>query len=136
MGLLSKFYSNLRNQVPEKRGIARNLAVGNHTFLTSWLQSISVVRNICAHHSRLWNRNLPTPPKLLRRASKSFIDTSRLDQHSFYAVLCSMQYLLQTISPKNRFQERLEKMLEDYPNVDTRAMGFPDDWRDEPLWNI
>src|SRR5690606_21052803 len=40
---------------------------GNHTFLPSWLQSISKIRNYCAHHSRLWNRNLPGRPKLLSR---------------------------------------------------------------------
>ncbi|MFT5261762.1 MAG: abortive infection bacteriophage resistance protein [Polaribacter sp.] len=47
-----------------------------------------------------------------------------------------MQYLLQTISPKNRFKQRFESLLKDYPNVDVRAMGFPGNWRKEPLWKI
>ena len=136
LGLLSKLYGNLKNQVPEKKRIARDLGVGNHTFLTSWLQSISVVRNICAHHSRLWNRNLSTPPKLLKKAPNPFINTKKLDQHSFYAVLCNMQYLLQTISPKNRFRQRIEDLLNDYPNIDIKAMGFPSNWKNEPLWMI
>ncbi len=136
LGLLSKLYGNLKNNLPEKQLIARNLGTGNHTFLTSWLQSISVVRNICAHHSRLWNRNLPTPPKRLRRAPKPWIDTSNLDIHSFYNVLCTMQYLLQTISPNNRFKERLKTLLSNYPNADIIAMGFPVEWENEPLWQL
>jgi abortive infection bacteriophage resistance protein len=29
---------------------------------------------------------------------------------------------------------KLKALLAKYPNVDTRAMGFPVDWQDEPLW--
>lgn len=134
LGLLSKLYGNLNNSLPEKKQIARNLQVGNHTFLTSWLQSITVVRNICAHHSRLWNRNLPTPPKLLKKAPLPWIDTANLDQHKLYAVIAAMQYLLQTISPGNHFRQRLEQLFKDYPSVDLKPMDFPANWQQEPLW--
>ena len=134
LGLLSKFYQNLKKEVPEKRKIAKNFHVGSGQYLSSWLRSISVVRNICAHHSRLWNRHLPTPPKLLRKASKPFVETTLLDAHSFYTVLCSMQYLLLTISPKNSFRKKLIELLKKYPTVDERAMGFLDGWRNESFW--
>jgi abortive infection bacteriophage resistance protein len=65
-GQLSKIYGNLNHrQAPAKDKIASDLGVANHTYLHSWLQSISDVRNICAHHARLWNRHLPAVPKLL-----------------------------------------------------------------------
>lgn len=135
LGLLSKLYGNLKNSLPEKKKIARNLQVGNHTFLTSWLQSITVVRNICAHHSRLWNRNLPTPPKLLKKAPLPWIEASNLDPHKLYAVMAAMQYLLQTISPGNHFQQRLEELFQNYPSVDLKPMDFPANWQEEPLWD-
>lgn len=134
LGLLSKLYENLKNSLPEKKQIAKNLQAGNHTFLTSWLQSITVVRNICAHHSRLWNRNLPTPPKLLKKAPLPWIDTSNLDPHKLYAVISAMQYLLLTISPGNHFPQRLKQLFQDYPNVDYKPMDFPADWHEQPLW--
>lgn len=64
-GSLSKLYGNLKNTVHSKDVIAKEFGVVNHTFLPSWLQSIAQIRNYCAHHSRLWNKNLPGNPKLL-----------------------------------------------------------------------
>ena len=134
-GLLSKLFGNLKNNLPEKKLITQNLEMGNHRYLSSWLRSISVVRNICAHHGRLWNRNFPFPPKLLVKAPLSWVGQSSLiDQHSFCAILICIIYLLQTISPHNRFKERLEYLLEFYPNVDVKAMGFPENWTEEPIW--
>ena len=135
LGLLSKLFENLKNNLSEKKQIVKNLQAGNHTFLSSWLRSIAVVRNICAHHSRLWNRNLPMPPKLLTQTNLPWISNpAQIDIHSFYAVLSCMHYLLQTISPDNRFQQRLEQLLTTYPNIDIAAMGFPTDWKNEALW--
>lgn len=136
LGLLSKLYENLKNNLPEKQKIAQNLSVGNHTFLTSWLQSMTVIRNICAHHSRLWNRNLPTPPRLLKKAPLNWIDTRQVNRHKIYIILSSMQYLLQTISPSNHFPQRFDQLLSTYQSVDLRPMGFPKNWQKAPLWTI
>ena len=43
-------------------------------------------------------------------------------------------HLLQTINPTSSFSTRFSNLLEKYPNVDTRAMGFPSNWKDENLW--
>lgn len=136
LGLLSKLYENLKNNLPEKKRIARNLYVGNHIYLTSWLQSITVIRNICAHHSRLWNRNLPIPPRLLNTAPLDWIDTSSINKHKVYVILSAMQYLLQTISPNNHFPQRFEQLFNTYTSIDPAPMGFPKNWQNEPLWTI
>src|SRR5690606_38248821 len=62
-GALSKLYGNLKNTIASKDAIAKEYGTVNHTYLPSWLQSISQIRNYCAHHSRLWNRNLLGAPK-------------------------------------------------------------------------
>ena len=137
LGLLSKFYADTINNLPEKKQLVKNLKIGNHTYLTSWLRSITVVRNICAHHSRLWNRNLPAPPKLLTKAPLPWLsDPKNVDIHSFYAVFVCLYYLLQTISPNNQFKNRFIDLLKKYPNIDIAAMGFPADWDDDPIWKI
>lgn len=64
-GALSRIYGNLKNTIASKNTIAKEFGVVNHTFLPSWLQSLAQIRNYCAHHSRLWNKNLPGRPKLL-----------------------------------------------------------------------
>jgi abortive infection bacteriophage resistance protein len=65
LGTLSKLYGNLKPSVKSKDTIAKDFGTINHTFLPSWLQSFTQIRNLCAHHSRLWNKNLPGKPNLL-----------------------------------------------------------------------
>jgi abortive infection bacteriophage resistance protein len=52
-----------------------------------------------------------------------------------YFRICIIKYLLFTVSPNNRFTEKLKSLLAEYPTVDIRAMGFPANWQNEPLWN-
>lgn len=45
-----------------------------------------------------------------------------------------IQYLLFTISPNNRFKDKLKNLIAKYPTVDIGAIGFPVDWDNESLW--
>jgi abortive infection bacteriophage resistance protein len=51
-----------------------------------------------------------------------------------YYRICMIKYLLFTVSPNNRFTQKLKSLLAAYPTVDVKAMGFPDNWENEPLW--
>lgn len=138
-GALSKLYGNLKNTIESKDKIAKEYGVVNHTFLPSWLQSIAQIRNYCAHHSRLWNRNLPGAPKLLPKPPNPWIlETENVPkQHEFlklYVHLCLMKYLLNTIQPSNTFTNKLDTLFQKYPNVDPDALGMKPNWYNEPLW--
>jgi abortive infection bacteriophage resistance protein len=135
-GGLSKLYGNLRNNLPEKDTIAKEFGAVNHTYLPSWLQSVTQIRNICAHHGRLWNKNLPGTVKLLPKPPNPWV----LDPpkpHEFqrvYVHLCIMRYLLNTIHPRNSMNDNLKNLLTKYPNVDENALGMKHNWRGENLW--
>jgi len=137
LGGLSKLYGNLKNNIKAKDKIAVEFGAVNHTFLPSWLQSIAQIRNLCAHHSRLWNKNLPGTVKLLPNPpNKWIIDVPK--QHDFqrlYVHMCLMRYLLNTIIPKNSFSERVRTLFDEYENIDQKALGFKENWRNEDLWN-
>ena len=51
-----------------------------------------------------------------------------------YFVLCMIQYLLNIINPSNTFRNKINVLLEEYPNIDIVAMGFPENWKEQPLW--
>ena len=55
-GTLSKMYKNLKSQLPERAAIANDFGLYSAKELSSWLEAISALRNIIAHHSRLRNR--------------------------------------------------------------------------------
>lgn len=135
-GSLSKLYGNLKNTIKSKDIIAAEYGTVNHTYLPSWLQSITQIRNYCAHHSRLWNRNLPGRPKLLSKPPLSWIiDVPKEHEYQMlYIHLCCMKYLLNVIQPDNKFTSSLQYLLDKYPNVDLNALGMKSGWSSEPLW--
>lgn len=138
-GALSKLYGNLKPTVKSKDTIAKELGAVNHTYLPSWLQSIAQIRNFCAHHSRLWNRNLPGTVKLLPKPPNPWIvDVKNVPTQGefqrLYIHMCLMRYLLNVIQPNNNFTTRLNDLFVKYPNVDPNALGMKPNWQTEPLW--
>lgn len=103
----------------------------SHDVLTSWLHTISYVRNLCAHHARVWNRVLTIKPVIARRYRGVINDNSRI-----YSVLIVSQFLLGKIAPDNHWAERLKELLEEHPNVPHSAMGIPADWHEQAVWDL
>ena len=133
-GSLSKLYGNLKNTINSKDTIASELGAVNHTYLPSWLQSIAQIRNYCAHHSRLWNKNLPGTPKILSKPPFRWVSDVPTDTSKLYLHLCILRYLVNIIAPENSFSINLQKLLSKYPSVDPNALGMKQDWQNEPLW--
>lgn len=135
-GNLSKLYGNLKSTLKSKDIIAFELNTVNHTYLPSWLQSIAQIRNICAHHGRLWNKNLPGRPKLLSKPPAPWLmNVPPVSQHHMlYIHICCMKYLLDVISPGHHVVSKLTELFKKYPSIDLNALGFPVEWKIEPLW--
>jgi len=131
-GTLSMLYSNL---LPgkEKREISGYFGVSDSVFQT-WLHSIVYLRNICAHHSRLWNRSMSIRPQFPKKTHKQWIDMNHVQNNKIYFMLSMIQYLLQTVNPKSAFSIKLRTILRKYENIDIRAMNFPAHWESELLW--
>lgn len=134
-GKLSNLYSNLKPG-RTKRNIARYFGLDDSTF-TSWLHSFNYIRNICAHHSRFWNKTLSISPQVPLRPSNQFLNTDgyiqwRNNKPAFG--LSMILYFLNTINPNHSFKEKVNGLLEKYPEVDTSAIGFPEDWKTQELW--
>ena len=103
------------------------------TYLESWIRCITVLRNCCAHHARIWNRRFALKPQLPNRLPLGWI-TPTQKPIKLYHQLCTLLYMEQTITPCMDLKNFLFKLFADYPNIDLRAMGFPQGWENEPLW--
>ena len=130
-GTLSMLYKLLKPSLT-KRKIANYYGVSDSVF-ESWLHSIVYVRNICAHHSRLWNKTLRIQPLFPRKVSGTFIAAPVRNDRLYY-VLCIIQYLLLKVNPSTTFPARLKALFEEFPDADITAMGFPENWDKEALW--
>lgn len=134
LGTLSKLYHNLELG-KTKKTISGKFNLGHPFILESWMHAISNVRNICAHHGRLWNRKLAVAPKLPKLTSLPFIRNKDIDEHKLYALLCCMAYLMDVINPDHHFKQRLKDLFNRYEMIDLKKMGFPEYWEQEALWN-
>ncbi|MCI8559150.1 MAG: Abi family protein [Lachnospiraceae bacterium] len=93
--------------------------------LSSWIQSVSVLRNMCAHNSRIYNRTINTFPELL------MVDrTTPAPLHNgLYQILLAMKYLRPTDKIWENFYTDLRNLLKKYNgSFDFNCMNFPADW--------
>ena len=134
---LSRICTGLKNRA-DINGIASYFALPPQTFC-SWLHAINYLRNLCAHHARVWNRDMNIiPEKLLFSKSLDWISNPDTVQRSkAYYFFCMLNYLLQTANPTSPFKQRLIDLLEEYRDVvSLNAMGFPNNWKDEKIWEV
>lgn len=130
-GTLSKLYSWLNSGL-SRRQVASYYGLSD-TVMISWLHSLVYIRNICAHHGRLWNKQMSINPIVPRKLKLPFVSIPK-ETKKLYYILSTILYFLQTVNPKNTFVSRFSQFIDKYPQVDLNAMGFPKDWQQEPLW--
>lgn len=135
MGSLSMLYSNLKNNSTKKE-IAKGLGFVNIYQLQNWMYCFSQMRNICAHHGRLWNRRLSKIqlPYNLPHTFLSKADIKKIYPNKIYAFLCAINYLLNRIESGNSFSIELKALMETLPLNQSHEMGFPDEWGECLLW--
>ena len=115
-----------------KQQIGRRYRVSD-SVLESWLGTINVVRNICAHHGRLWNRELGFKPKIPRHDPR-WRQPVMVAGGRVFVVLTILKYMLDEIAPQSRWPARLNALLAEYPDIPLHHMAFPTDWRLCPIW--
>lgn len=98
------------------------------------MKCASVLRNYCAHHARLWNRRFPIMPQLPKSLPLQWIGTKCIRPIKLYGQVCCLAYLEQSINPNSQFKSRIKALLSNTPQTILKAMGFPANWREEPLW--
>jgi abortive infection bacteriophage resistance protein len=131
-GKLLTFFNGVPDSI--KKDIARYYGIED-LILKSWIGTLNVIRNICAHHGRLWNRELgfkpfvPRPKKYPEWHTPFSIANNRI-----FSVLTILRYLLYVIVPQSHWYERLIKLLKDYPDIPLEPMGFHDNWQDHQIW--
>lgn len=129
-GVLRTWYENSPPEV--RRRVAAYWRV-HDTVLTSWIASLHVVRNVCAHHGRLWNKVLGIQPKIPR--DRIWHDPVEITGKRVFGTLTILQFAQDSPPVQDRLRDRLEEIFVAYPSIPLEQMGFPPGWRKSPLWN-
>lgn len=115
LGTWSKVYANLRVSKDRKR-IARVFDLPPAT-LESWMHSLTYLRNLCAHHSRIYGRKLAFPPALLS-------EWPELPPYVFSRFIAVMEYMLRKVSPDTQWGEKVKELMEDEALIRPELLGI------------
>jgi len=124
-GTLSRLFSALK---PNHETMTKKVGVPPAVF-KNWLHTINHIRNICAHHSRLWNRQFVIKAKVPKKI-KSF---QGIRNDRVFVIILILNYFFHRVETGADLIEKVDRLLEKYPNVDIKQMGFPDDWKERLL---
>jgi abortive infection bacteriophage resistance protein len=131
LGTLTRIYQSIKSNKIRKK-IAQEFDLQIPVF-ESWMTIITVARNNCGHHARVWNRTFALRALTMRKNKRPWI-TQDVNMKKVYFSLCVIKYFINVIVPNNDMTAKLTALFADYPEIDITAMGFPKNWQQEPLW--
>lgn len=134
-GQLSRWYTNLADRALRNR-IGQPLGLPE-TVLVPLVRHVTDMRNICAHHGRLWNRGFLHPPKLAQKPTdlndSLDLNSNQAPAH-LYNGLTLIAHVVRTVAPNSTWAKDVGALAKTHPNGDLASMGFPRDWESKPLW--
>lgn len=140
MGQLSRLYGGLSNSIATE--IATTYAAPSKKVMYSWVASLNYVRNVAAHHARIFNRKLVVAPGRPAKGRVPLLDHLREEESSkrvfgLYNALAVMAYLLRSIDPGSGWQERVVDLIGSFPETESLtkySLGLPRGWPELELW--
>jgi len=133
LGALSKMYKGMHPQV--QKAVAARFGVA-HTVLSSWLHAMSVARNICAHHGRLWNRVMGVRPVLPKSGAWQYLPQQTPNDRVFFMLMAIKTMLSNSMVDANVWRDRVSGLLRPFladPSSLT-GLGAPPTWENHPVW--
>ncbi|EJO9866795.1 Abi family protein [Vibrio vulnificus] len=130
-GTLSKYFGMLNDTY--KKRVCQRLGLTDPKapkVLTSWLMSMNLLRNRCAHHSRIWNQKANSA--LLLPDNSEYFDKINLDDNSrtrLFGLIVTMNYLLQQIGKSSIWMHQVMSEIQKFPSLpgcQLKSLGIPD----------
>ena len=122
LGMWSQTYSILRNSSDRKQ-IAAKFRITNEDVFANWLHTLSVLRNMAAHHDRFLNNKLRVSPQNYKAKDIKFSDNK-----SVYAAFTMIHVLLESINFNTSFRQRVINLQANYGMGMLQILGFPKNW--------
>lgn len=136
LGTLSHWFENT-NHTEAKKSIMRKFSMPTIEITEKVFHALTPVRNVCAHHNRLWNRRFPISLPQIKSYSHSLVpqNSPHHQANHLYNYLVIIAILMDAISPRSSWRNRLITLLGSMTPGNIKAMGFPGDWQSRPIWN-
>lgn len=127
-GQVSKWYSDTKSTAIKKETM-RALGMPTIEVAESVMHSLSLIRNICAHHGRLWNRRFVKQLPRIRNLQEFIVLDDNQPSRKLYNYLLVIDHLMNTIQPNTSWSKRFEKLINtELPRELHKEMGMPKNW--------
>lgn len=139
-GAMSQLFAMMK--VPDQSFIANKYGLSEFDKFASWLRALNYLRNLTAHHSRVWNRNVVDQPKLPKQGEIAWCDGFRGNNDLIakpFLLMAICKHLMEVISPASTWHHRVYDLLGEFPVIQSdrkpsiEDMGMPENW--QAWWN-
>ena len=131
-GSLSRYFENIKLKDAGKNAICNYWHITDrkdYPIFSNWLKNVNTIRNICAHHSRLFSRVFPYKAMPLTNCNdKSFVMNWQ-NNTKVYASICIIKNMLSICAPDYKFERKLKTVLRHATPKQLAVMGFPKKWK-------
>jgi len=141
-GSLSLWVSSTKN-TKIKSAIAKNIGLPNTKILEAVLHTLTYLRNLSAHHSRIWNRKFTIQLPKIKSFGNDFEleiigangkENQQQTTRYIYNYLIVLIKIMQHIQPNTTWTDRLSSHILTINEEHHSKMGFPNDWQNKDIW--
>lgn len=142
IGSLVMFFKNIISDLQPKRNIVHHYGLSLAGDFDNWSHCVSYIRNICAHHARLWDSIMyvklkpPTSPMFAWPSMAHLTKENGELEQRFYPILCAIIYFVERTTPGTLFKSRIRNLIEDSGEKYKLQIGFPENWLHEDFWRV
>lgn len=132
LGTLSRLFKNLPKEIRTEI-CKNNYGKINDEYIGNWLQGCTILRNICAHRGRLYNRQIPFSMRIGKKDKQIYLNQNisiNKASKQLFTYIIVMKKLIPDESVWNTFAERLEGLMNKYPFVRLDYYGFTSNWKE------
>jgi abortive infection bacteriophage resistance protein len=136
-GTLSKWVKATKSNNVKKQ-LFRSFGLKNIKQIEGVLHTLTPIRNVCAHHNRLWNRlfKLSFQDLHFLQSSMQPKNSTNREDRKLYNTLVVLSHIVSKVAPRSKWQQRLYDLLDSQPSGRLVSMGFPSDWKRRDIWQV
>lgn len=141
IGELLNISKNLKNQIIIEYIYSDIGAVSIQNFF-NWLEVIRQIRNISAHHSRLWNAHLMIPRKIKKDIPEQFLppmykDSKRAYNRIYFSCLMINKIFI-NMNEEYSLKKNIRNIIIEHDIKDylLKNAGFPYHWYNYEVWIV
>jgi len=123
-GQLSFLFRGLKRT--DRNNISKDCFEIDEKILSTWIHTLVYIRNLCAHHSRIWNRMLAIKPMIPNKLAEG----KNISNSKIFCVFLIFKKLIIIPDEWEKVKNNLLQLLKEYDDIDIKGMGFPLDWED------